>query len=389
MRVSNWKGSAGADVLKPNLRILHVARRFSGTGGVEKYVRDLVADQRERGFVSDALVVGRQSGFKVITQVDPLGRVYEAPQLFSLQSAVGSFRFPDVLIRIARRYDVVHFHYPNPMGEVSYLAVAFAVRNATVVTFHGEVISAKRFSSLYSIVARIFFQSIDRIIVTSPGMLATTPLLRRYQGKTAVIPLGIHVPMGTNVEASDVFPLGRTPRLLFVGRLTRYKGVEHLIEAMKEAPGCLIVAGEGPLGASLQQQCHDAGLDDRVMFVGHVSEEELHRLYRNADIFVLPSTDRAEGFGYVLLEAMAASLPMITTELGTGTSWVNVHGETGYVVPPSDSKELARAIRIMSNDQHLRRNFGRAARARLLKHFEFETMTTAIDGEYRRVLNTG
>ena len=105
-------------------------------------------------------------------------------------------------------------------------------------------------------------------------------------------------------------------------------------------------------------------------------------MYRNADIFVLPSSDRGEGFGYVLLEAMAVSLPLISTELGTGTSFVNQHGETGLVVPPEDPSALAAAIEYMAANPELRRRFGQTARKRLLELFALVGMANAVEAEY-------
>lgn len=369
-----------------SVSVLHVARKFEGVGGVEKHVRELVAYQRKQGTRSDVVVVGTHRGVQVRTRLEQHGRVYETPQLFNYQSAVGSVRFPDILARMARRYDLVHFHYPNPMGEVSYLITAALIQKPTLVTFHGEVVPTKQFSSLYSKISGLFFKRMDRIIVTSPNMLATAQILKRHQQKSVVIPLGIHIEDETPSADSSVFPAEGGPNLLFVGRLARYKGLNTLIAAMNEAPGYLVIVGEGPLEESLRQASRDGGTENRIKFIGGVSDKQLQQIYRSADIFVLPSIDRAEGFGYVLLEAMAASLPMITTDLGTGTSWANLDGETGLVVPPAKSSHLAHAIRRLSGEATLRHQFGVAARARLLKFFEFEKMASAIDFEYSQLV---
>ena len=367
------------------LRILHVARSYDDVGGVERYVRDLVRHQQSTGHQSDTLVVSPDGGLRVTVRTEGERKVFLAPRLFAYQSAVASLRFPDALARIARGYDVLHFHYPNPMGELSLLLVAPLVRAAKIVTFHGEVVPEKSFSRVYSRLARLFFRRMDRIIVTSPQMLETAHLLHGLQNKTKVIPLGIHVPEDAPSTPSPVFPKNADPKILFVGRLSRYKGLIYLIQAMANAPGHLVIVGDGPLGHDLKTQSVQAGLTSRITFTGTLSDEELRKAYRSADLFVLPSIDRAEGFGYVLLEAMAASLPMITTELGTGTSYVNQDGETGIVVVPRNANALAEAIKRLSADPSRMKLFGDAAKKRFLDKFTFDHMAADVEREYRAV----
>ena len=131
---------------------------------------------------------------------------------------------------------------------------------------------------------------------------------------------------------------GNRPLLLFVGRLRHYKGVNVLIEAMEQLPeATALIVGIGPMAEEWQQQAAAAGLNDRVHFLGEQPDPAVLALYHAADIFVLPSTNRAETFGIVQLEAMACGRPVICTELGTGTSYVNQNGVTGLVVPSNDA----------------------------------------------------
>jgi rhamnosyl/mannosyltransferase len=239
--------------------------------------------------------------------------------------------------------------------------------------------------------ARLFFGRVDRIVTTSPNMLDTARVLQPFKNKAVVIPLGIPVPDKAPFDCPSQyspfeFSRGEDPRILYVGRLSRYKGVSHLIAAMQSSPGRLAVIGDGPLKPALEAQSRAMGVADRVSFTGFVPDAELGIAYQSADIFVLPSTDRAEGFGYVLLEAMAASLPLISTELGTGTSFVNRHGETGLVVPAEDPRALAEAIRSLARDPALMRRFGQAARDRLQELFTVEGMADAIEAEYRALV---
>src|SRR5690606_26810725 len=111
-----------------------------------------------------------------------------------------------------------------------------------------------------------------------------------------------------------------------------------------DLPVRLLFGGDGPLRSAWEQLSRSLGLADKVQFVGEISEADLPKFYASGDLFVLPANSRAEAFGKVLQEAMAAGLPCLTTELGTGTSFVVQDGVTGRVVPPQQPEALAAAI---------------------------------------------
>jgi rhamnosyl/mannosyltransferase len=177
------------------------------------------------------------------------------------------------------------------------------------------------------------------------------------------------------------------PLVLFVGRLRHYKGVNVLIEAMTQVRGAhALIVGIGPLEQSWRAQAAAAGVLDRLTFLGETPDEELLALYHAASLFVLPSTNRAETLGIVQLEAMAWRLPLICTELGTGTSYVNQHGVTGLVVPPNDPVALAGAIRQLVDAPELRATLGAAAYARVRQEFTREVMLDRILAFYAEAL---
>jgi glycosyltransferase involved in cell wall biosynthesis len=117
-----------------------------------------------------------------------------------------------------------------------------------------------------------------------------------------------------------------------------------------------------------------------------VEDDALPGVYRQASVFVLPANARAEAFGTVLLEAMASGLPCVTTELGTGTSWVVQDGLTGLVVPPNDPAALAVAIGRILADPNLARQMGQAGRERVEREFTESVMVNAVMAVYRELL---
>jgi rhamnosyl/mannosyltransferase len=131
------------------------------------------------------------------------------------------------------------------------------------------------------------------------------------------------------------------------------------------------------------------GLSERVKFVGDVENVDLPAWYQRAGIFVLPATARSEAFGTVLLEAMACGLPCISTELGTGTSWIVQDGVTGVVVPPCDVAALAGALAGLLDNPARRRAMGQAGRQRVEHGFSQEDMVRGVESVYAEVLRKG
>ncbi len=173
-----------------------------------------------------------------------------------------------------------------------------------------------------------------------------------------------------------------------MGRLRYYKGLDTLLRAMPFLPASvrLRVVGTGPMLADWQALAADLGVEDRVVFAGEVADDALPAEYHRASLFVLPANARAEAFGTVLLEAMGSGLPCVTTEVGTGTSWVVQDGITGRVVPARDPQALARAIAGILADPALLRQMGQAARARVEAEFTQSLMVDRVMAAYRSLV---
>ena len=177
------------------------------------------------------------------------------------------------------------------------------------------------------------------------------------------------------------------PLVLFVGRLRYYKGLHVLLDAMPSVQGELLIGGEGPERERLQRQAAALGIAGRVHFLGDIPDDDLPALYHSADVFVMPAHLRAEALGLSQIEALASGLPCVSTELGTGTSFANLHRETGLVVPPGDARSLASAINTLLADADLRRRFGTAGRQRVATLFSRPGMVDSIEAIYRDVLH--
>jgi rhamnosyl/mannosyltransferase len=157
---------------------------------------------------------------------------------------------------------------------------------------------------------------------------------------------------------------------------------------MSQVDTTLVVVGDGPERHRLKDLAQAFGIARRVHFVGQVPDEQLVECYHAADVFVLPSHLRSEAFGVVQLEAMAAQLPVISTDLGTGTSVVNQHGSTGFVVPPADGQAIARSIEVLLANPDLRRSFGANGRQRIEQEYTHARMIERTEAVYREAIGT-
>ena len=195
----------------------------------------------------------------------------------------------------------------------------------------------------------------------APGALR--PSWSGCESKVEVIPFGIDQ---TRWEMVPPPPPGGAPRAIFIGRLVAYKGLDILLRALERVPELrLDVVGSGPEGPRLRTLAQALAITDRVRWYGEYPDEDLPRRMADADFLVLPSVTVEEMFGLVVLEAMAAGRPVITTALPSAVREVNVPGVTGLEVPLRDVPALAQALETLSHDPARRRSMGEAGRRRV------------------------
>lgn len=166
-----------------------------------------------------------------------------------------------------------------------------------------------------------------------------------------------------------------------VCRLVPWKGVDRLINIMVQLPySRLVVAGDGPERAKLEQLACEKLPADRVLFLGQIAKPKVRALLSRSDLFVLNSS--YEGLPHVVLEAMAAGVPVVATDVG-GTGEVVVHQETGLLVPYGDDNALLEAVRLLLNSEEHRRRLAETAAFRLKSHFSEGTCFSSFESELR------
>lgn len=369
------------------LSVLHVYKDFHPPvlGGIEQHLNLLCRTLRP-GIDARVLVSASGQPHTRLEVVDGVP-VWRSAEYLRVASAPICPWMPLHFRRL--RADLYHFHFPNPTGDVSYWASG--VRAPYVVTYHSDIVRQSTILPLYRPFQSRLLERAAAILVTSPHYLTTSEPLQPHRDRCHVVPLGIDLARfdsrpDIEARAAEWRQRMRGPFVLFVGRLRYYKGLDVLFHAARELGLPVAVVGNGPYETVLRSLHRELELEDRVFFLGSLSEFDLLAIYRAATVGVLPSTARSEALGLSMIEAMASGLPVVCTELGTGTSFVNQHEVTGLVVPPRDPAALAAALQRIAADPELAGRMGRAGRARAHAEFSHQVMASRVRATYERIV---
>jgi rhamnosyl/mannosyltransferase len=365
------------------LQILHLYKDYYPIiGGIENHIKMLSEAQVTFGHDAQVLATnpGRQPREEAINGV----RVFRTKRLATIASTPLSVELPFRLRKLDA--DIVHLHFPYPIGEISQFL--FNRSRPYVITYHSDVINPKQkiLLRIYNPMLKKVLNNAEMILATSENYIKSSKYLSPLAHLCEVVPLGIDPKPFFSAE--PLIKLDDIPILLFIGRLRYYKGLDILLDALREIDAKLYVGGDGPMLPIWQRKTRELNLTEKVTYLGNISDEDLPRLYASADIFVLPANMRAEAFGTVLLEAMAAGLPCVTTELNTGTSYVVQDGISGYVITPNDPGKLIEAINKLIDNKSLRKEMGVAGRNRVIREFTLDHLLHRVNEVYSSILDT-
>jgi rhamnosyl/mannosyltransferase len=341
-------------------------------GGVEQVINQIARGANRLGVKTDVLSLTPD---RVPRTIEIDGYLAHRARL-DFQVASTGFSLSAFLrfAQLAKQADVIHYHFPWPFMDVVHFATR--IKKPTVVTYHSDIIRQKNLLKLYRPLQWKFLRSMDRIVATSPNYLATSDVLAKYSKKVSVIPIGMD-------KAS--YPQPRQERLqfwqeklgpkflLFVGVIRYYKGLHILMEAAQGTDYPTVIVGAGPIEQELKTQAAQLGLRN-IHFLGHLPDEDKVALLTLCYGVLFPSHLRSEAFGISLLEGAMYGKPMISSEIGTGTTFINIADETGLVVPPSDPAALRQAMQYLWEHPEQAAEMGRRAEERYWKYFTADQM---------------
>lgn len=368
------------------MRVLHFYKTYfpDSVGGVEQVIRQMCVGTGRLGITNHVLSLSRDRHLKPF---DYEGHtVHRAPLNFEVASNAVSVQAIGQLARMAAEADVVHYHFPWPFMDMAHFLAR--VDKPTVVTYHSDIVRQKALLKLYEPLRHRFLESVDTIVATSPNYLASSAVLDRYRDKTRVITFGLDKSSYPEPEQArlDHWRARVGPKFfLFVGVLRYYKGLHILLDAVAGTDYPVVIVGAGPIEAELKARAERLGLK-RVQFVGAVNDLDKAALLKLCYAVAFPSHLRSEAFGISLLEGAMYGKPMISSEIGTGTTYINVHGETGLVVPPSDHESLRAAMHRLWHDPQMAREMGQRAEARYWQLFTSAQMADNYARLYRELV---
>ncbi|MNJ13755.1 Glycogen synthase [compost metagenome] len=369
-----------------NMKILHFYKTYypDSVGGVEQVIFQIASGVADFGVSSDVLSLSPNA----TQQPVDLGSHMAYKAKLDLQIASTGFSLSAIRTfrTLAREADIIHYHFPWPFMDLVHLTSR--LNKPSLVTYHSDIVRQAVLLQLYRPLKHSFLGSVDAIVATSPNYLDSSPVLRRHRNKTQVIPIGLDkaaYPQPSQDRRAHWQQRFGERFFLFVGVLRYYKGLHILLEAMKGAPYKLVIVGAGPVERELKEQALRDGLDN-VFFVGAISDEDKVALLNLCYAVTFPSNLRSEAFGISLLEGAMYGKPMISSEIGTGTCYINQHEQTGLVVPPSDPVAFRQAMDYLWAHPERAQQMGRQAESRYWEYFTANRMAAGYNNLYRQLL---
>jgi rhamnosyl/mannosyltransferase len=368
------------------MRVLHFYKTYypDSLGGIEQVIRQLCVGTGRLGVTNQVLSLSRQKDLAPYEFEGTM--VHRVPLDVEIASNACSLSALGALARMAREADVVHYHFPWPFMDLAHFIAR--VNKPSVVTYHSDIVRQKHLLRLYQPLKHRFLQSVDTIVATSPNYMASSAVLDRYRDKTRVITYGLD--RNTYPEPSAELLQQWRERVgekffLFVGVLRYYKGLHILLDAVEKLDYPVVIVGAGPIEHELKAHAERLGLK-HVMFVGALDDADKVALLTLCYAVAFPSHLRSEAFGISLLEGAMFGKPMISSEIGTGTTYINVDGETGIVVPPSDAIALREAMQKLWDNPQLAGDMGVRAEARYRELFTSEQMAASYTALYHELV---
>lgn len=369
------------------MKILQLGKFYPLRGGVEKVMYSLTTGLSQRGIECD-MMCAAEKGSSAVTRINDKASLITCRTWFKFAATMISPAMIFSLRKIARNYDIIHLHHPDPMAALALRLSGFT--GNVVLHWHSDILKQKNLLKLYRPIQSWIILRSSEIIGTSPVYLDESPDLHGTWYKHNPLPIGIDEMRTDPAGAAAIRSRFPGKKIVFsLGRLIEYKGFRYLVDAARTLDDSyvIIIGGEGPLKKSLRKQIDDAGLQDKVVLEGFITDGMLPAYFGACDLFCLSSVFKTEAFGIVQVEAMSCGKPVVATRIpGSGVSWVNKDGVSGINVAPEDPEALAGAIIDICSDPERYKKYCDGARTRYESLFTKDKMIEDCIGIYKSIL---
>ena len=369
------------------MKVLHVYRTYfpDTQGGAEEVVRQICRNTKSLGVESRVFYPSSNPEPAVIDSEEALlVRVKKNFEIASCGFCLGGFGEFRKQVEWA---DIVHYHFPWPFADI--MNMVSRVDRPTLVTYHSDIVRQQWLGSLYEPLMNKFLGSMNQIVATSRNYANSSNVLESHRDRVSVVPIGIDESSYPTPSQNDLDGVEETygrDFFLFIGVWRYYKGLQFLLDALKDKPYRAVIVGSGPEERHIRKMVDKLELEN-VSMPGYVNDVTKVSLLSLCRAFVLPSHLRSEAFGVTLLESAMLGKPMISTEVGTGTSYINKDMETGCVVKPGDPEALATAMDFLYNRPDESARMGANARIRFEASFTGELMGKNYAAIYQSLRN--
>lgn len=351
------------------LKVLHFYKTYypDTFGGIEQVIYQLSESGAEYDVESTVLSLSKRGDIN--NQKIGVQRVFYAKTNFEVASTPFSLSCIKKFKELANQADIIHYHYPFPFMDMLHFLCR--IKKPTVVSYHSDIVKQKFISRLYSPLMNRFLSSVDCIVAASPNYAKTSTVLQKFESKVKVIPYGLDEDSYPNVSDDKINYWRKKigdKFFLFIGAFRYYKGLHTLLDAVHSTTLPVVIVGGGGIEQELKLKARELNLSN-VHFVGALNDEDKTALLQLCYSVVFPSHLRSEAFGITLLEGAMFGKPLISCEIGTGTSYINIDKYTGIVVPPANTLLLREAMNQLWDNPQLARVYGNNAHERFNKTF--------------------
>ena len=386
-----------------NKSILVAAPHFyPEIGGVENYCFNISKHLIKKGF-EITLICSKKDSFVETENIDGIKVIRSTPN-FYLSNTPIDINLSDLILKLSGKQDIdlIVGHMPVPY----YADVASVISKKNnipfILTYHNDLVKENSFMNLVSNIynktlCKNTLKNSSSIITPSPYCFNESKILSTYKEKLKWIPPGVDIKKYNLDESKELhkdYNLNYSSKIvLFVGQLNRshsHKGVEILIESFKKVLKeiknvYLVIIGSGNMISEYKNLSKNLKIQNNIIFTGYVEEPKLVEYYKSSDIVTLPSTNISEGFGMTLIEGNACGKPVIGSRIG-GIKYVIKDGETGILVTPRNSEELAKSLIMLIKDEDMAKKMGKKGRKMVEYYYTWEKVSKLTIELYKEIL---
>jgi glycosyltransferase involved in cell wall biosynthesis len=369
------------------MRVLHFYKNAlpETVGGVEQVIDQISRGTSALGVQNTVLALSNSPSDHPIPMHGY--ELYTAKRNFELASNGFSWQAINLFKELSTKADLIHYHFPWPFADLTHQIVS--PQKPSILTYHSDIVRQKLLLQLYRPLKQQFLSSVNHIVATSPNYLQTSEVLRNFSQKVTVIPIGLDRQTYTrpNFNLVNYYKERFGNRFfLFVGAFRYYKGLKFLMQAARLVKFPIVIVGSGPIEKELRAYVQLHRLNT-IFFVGQANDEIKSALLEACYGVIFPSHLRSEAFGVTLLEGAMFGKPLISCEIGTGTTYINIHQVTGLVTPPSNPMALANAMTRLWTNPDESQAMGQRAKARFEALFTAKKMSQSYFELYQKLLN--